>query len=81
MRKEDDMSWQFDETRSAYTLDAAPYAAVVTREPQGEWTARIDGPGWSHAQHDFTWWEDAAAWCEQQLEAQKDRGSHDRPPT
>ncbi len=61
------MEWEFDETRSAYTLDAAPYRLVVWREPKEEWSARIDGPDGPRIQHSFAYWEDAQAWGEREL--------------
>ena len=61
------MQWEFDETRPAYTLSAPPYQAIIWREPDGDWTARIDGPDESRVHHGFTWWENAQVWCEHHL--------------
>ncbi len=61
------MQWQFDEQRTTYRLDAAPYRAIIWREPSGEWTGRIEGPGETRLHHGFTWWENAQAWCEHGL--------------
>lgn len=61
------MEWEFDETRSAYTLDAAPYRVVAWREPKGEWSVRIDGPDGPRIQHSFAYWEDARVWSEREL--------------